>query len=122
MVKILVVDDDRDSRDSLAEILETSSYQVDSAANGKEALAKLAGGGYELVITDIFMPEMHGYELVRRMHQIYRETPVIVFTGGGPGSTRLDLYLESVRTFGAVGFQKPLDYPLFLKSVAALVG
>src|SRR5581483_10388336 len=62
---ILVVDDDEDVRSFLETILEMDGYQVQTAADGKEALAKVQARAPDLVITDLMMPESGGYEVLR---------------------------------------------------------
>jgi len=62
---ILVVDDDEDVRSFLETILEMDGYQVQTAADGKEALAKVQARAPDLVITDLMMPEAGGWEVLR---------------------------------------------------------
>lgn len=78
---ILVVDDEPAVLRVVEEILGTSGYLVDTAANGKEALAALQVHPYDLVLTDMMMPEMGGMELMQYLQVHHPETLVIVFTG-----------------------------------------
>ena len=68
MATILVADDNRANRDAMAALLETAGHRVVSAANGREALERAREHRPELVISDVLMPEMDGYELARRLH------------------------------------------------------
>jgi putative two-component system response regulator len=68
-MRALIVDDDELSLDLLRDVLHELGYEVDCAANGREALAKLAGGQIHLVITDWEMPEMNGLELCRAIRE-----------------------------------------------------
>ena len=80
LVKVLVVDDDSLVRDLLCEILTEEGYSVDSASNGIEALEKLEAGRFDLVTSDIEMPEMTGIELAREMRSI-SSPPLILMSG-----------------------------------------
>ncbi len=78
--RVLVVDDSITTRTMEKNILEAHQYEVEVAISGVEALAKLDAGHYDLVVTDIEMPEMDGFELTRQMRQDERtaQLPVVV--------------------------------------------
>jgi CheY-like chemotaxis protein len=67
--RILLVEDHTASRTTLAILLETSGYDVDTAANGREAVELLARHGYDVVVSDIQMPAMDGVELYRHIQR-----------------------------------------------------
>jgi diguanylate cyclase (GGDEF)-like protein len=67
MATILVADDNRANREALAALLDTAGHRVVSAANGREALERAREHRPDLVISDVLMPEMDGYELARRL-------------------------------------------------------
>ena len=78
--RILVVDDHEQIRASISEILLLQGYEVQTAINGKDALDKVSGFQPDLIVTDILMPDMDGYELLMKKwtdQQIY-EIPIIV--------------------------------------------
>jgi DNA-binding NarL/FixJ family response regulator len=79
---ILVVDDDLGTRLSISDYLELSGYSVITAIDGQEALAMIQEYHPDLMVTDIVMPRINGYELVRRVRQIpeFRLLPVILLT------------------------------------------
>ncbi|MBE9094992.1 response regulator transcription factor [Tychonema sp. LEGE 07203] len=79
---ILVADDDFATRLSITDYLEITGYSVISAENGKEALGLVEEFGPHLIVTDITMPEMDGYEFVRRVRTrpAFRLLPVIFLT------------------------------------------
>jgi DNA-binding response OmpR family regulator len=81
-MKVLIAEDDRDSRELLAWMLQKLGYQVVSAANGKEAWDAFRKGRFRLVISDVLMPEIDGLELCRRirMHKQSKYTYIIVIT------------------------------------------
>ncbi len=81
--RILVVDDDESLRWVTQAQLQQSGYQVDAAANGKEALAKVQETPPDLVITDLMMPGMSGVELLKKIRADYPEIIVILVTAFG---------------------------------------
>ena len=81
--RILVVDDDESLRWVTQAQLQQSGYQVDAAANGKEALAKIQETPPDLVITDLMMPGMSGVELLKSIRADYPEIIVILVTAFG---------------------------------------
>jgi DNA-binding NarL/FixJ family response regulator len=99
---ILVVDDDLGTRLSISDYLELSGYSVITADDGQEALAMVEEYHPDLMVTDIVMPRMNGYELVRRVRQQpgFRLLPVILLTARTKTQERIlgyqsgcDLYL-----------------------------
>lgn len=79
--KILIVDDEPVVIKSCERILSPEGYAVDTALNGKEAIGKMGKNGFDLVITDINMPDMDGIELLRWIRNSKPETGVVVITG-----------------------------------------
>jgi DNA-binding NarL/FixJ family response regulator len=99
---ILVVDDDLGTRLSISDYLELSGYSVIAADDGEQALTMVEQHHPDLIVTDIVMPRMNGYELVRRVRQqpIFRLLPVILLTARTKTQERIlgyqsgcDLYL-----------------------------
>ena len=80
---ILVVDDEKNIREGLAEALGIEGYKVLTAADGDEAWNSVEAGGIDLVITDLRMPKLSGGELLRKVAGRYPGLPVIVLTGHG---------------------------------------
>lgn len=79
-MRILVVDDEKAMVKALIDNLECEGYEVDSAGGGENALACLAAKKYSLVILDVMMPDIDGFEVVQRMHDSGNKTPVIFLT------------------------------------------
>jgi two-component system response regulator MprA len=80
-VKILVVDDERAVRDALRRALELQGYEVDLAADGEEALARLGADGHpDAVVLDILMPGIDGLEVCRRIRRSGDSVPVLMLT------------------------------------------
>jgi putative two-component system response regulator len=80
--KILVVDDRPENNELLAAHLVPQGYEIVKAANGEEALGKLSGNQIDLILLDVMMPGMDGFEVTRRIRQdnIYRLLPIILVT------------------------------------------
>jgi DNA-binding NtrC family response regulator len=81
--KILVVDDDKALADNLVEYLSKLGYQAAPAYGGREALTMFEQGDFQLVITDLKMPEMDGMELLEAVKALDRRVVVMVITGYG---------------------------------------
>ncbi len=110
MAKILVIDDERAIRNTLKEILEFEGYTVEVAENGRIGLERALSNAFDLIFTDIKMPEMDGMEFLQAYRegmaqQNSEEAPIVVITGHGS----VDTAVESLKG-GAFDFiQKPLD-------------
>lgn len=81
--KILVVDDEPGVRDMLADALRMQGYFTDVAGDGHAALREIHEGSFDLVISDVNMPKLNGFELLVRMRATGNETPVILLTARG---------------------------------------
>ncbi len=81
MIRILLAEDDDVMRQYLARALERSGYAVTSVDRGTAALALLEAGAFDLLLTDIVMPEMDGIELAQRCAEIAPDTRVMFITG-----------------------------------------
>ena len=80
MFKILIAEDDSELRQLFSHVLIKNGYSVTGVCNGKEALDALDKGYYELIISDIMMPEMDGYELVSSLRTAGYSIPVMMIT------------------------------------------
>jgi len=78
-MKVLVVDDEKLIREVIKEYLLLEKYQVDEACNGKEAVMKVNSGDYDLIIMDIMMPEMDGYQACKTIKTI-KDIPFIMLS------------------------------------------
>ena len=80
MLKILIVEDDRELRQLFSHVLIKNGYTAEGVSNGKEALDALEKDYYDLIISDIMMPVMDGYELVSSLRRAGINTPVMMIT------------------------------------------
>ncbi len=105
MAKILVIDDERSIRNTLKEVLEYESHQVEVAADGLEGLEAFKKGGFDVVLCDIKMPNMDGMEVLEKLFETSSDTPVVMVSGHG----NIDTAVEAIKK-GAFDFiEKPLD-------------
>jgi CheY-like chemotaxis protein len=90
--KILIVDDDEMVLMALDELLKPEGYQVRAVSSGREALKRLDEEQYDLLMLDIIMPEMDGFELCRRIREKedYKETPVVFLTAKSRAQDKKD--------------------------------
>lgn len=80
MKKILVIEDTEEIREEIASILEMEAYEVFQAPNGLLGLQVLAEREVDLVMTDMLMPEMNGFQFLEKMKENKNPTPVIVLS------------------------------------------
>ncbi|MGN0518593.1 MAG: response regulator transcription factor [Acutalibacteraceae bacterium] len=80
MLKILIAEDDRELRQLFSHVLMKNGYTVKGVSNGKEALDAMDNDYYDLIISDIMMPVMDGYEFVRQLRDVGNTTPVMMIT------------------------------------------
>jgi CheY-like chemotaxis protein len=116
--RILIVDDVEDNLFLLEAILSEEGYQVDSAKNGKEALAKIEASPPDLVLLDAMMPGMDGYEVTRRIRQNKKLPflPVLLITAYESANIPQGLDL------GANDFiRKPIDYEELMARIKAFL-
>ncbi|WP_041445043.1 response regulator transcription factor [Syntrophobotulus glycolicus] len=83
MSKIMIVDDDPNIRELVLALLHRSGFAACEAADGREALQKMLNDNPDLVIIDVMMPNMDGFELCRHLRRYYENLPVIMLTAKG---------------------------------------
>lgn len=105
MASLLIADDEKNILSGLRLAFEDEGYTVITASDGKEAWEKLQKNIVDLVITDLRMPEMDGYELLKRISSSYPTLPVIVLTGHGTIETAVETMRDGAIDF----FTKPVD-------------
>ena len=106
MAKILVIDDDPRVLSVICRLLESEGHTVTRAENGREALERYTGDPADLVISDIYMPELDGIELLTRLRERFPEAKLVAMSGGG--SISAHHMLDAAQALGAVGIvEKP---------------
>jgi CheY-like chemotaxis protein len=114
--RVLLVEDDDDNRELMADVLEASGWEVVSAATGQEGLKALAEQAVDVVLTDVGMPGMGGLEVARAAKAIAPGVPVVVVTGW---ADREDVAHARGREVDAV-LVKPVDPDVLLGTVGEL--
>lgn len=104
MAKILVIDDERAIRNTLKEILEFEGYEIALAENGKQGLDMALTTEFDLIYTDIKMPEMDGIELLETLHAKV-SAPIVMISGHGNIETAVEALKKGAWDF----IEKPLD-------------
>jgi len=99
MARILLVDDEEIVRRLFAEVLEIDHHEVTTAGDGNAALAAVAHGTFDLVITDLVMPDREGLETIIAMRHQQPDLPIIAMSGGGRGNAAD--YLDLAAKLGA---------------------
>lgn len=120
MPKVLIIDDEKDIRAVLKDMLGMSGYDVDTAEDGRKAKELYDKTDYDVVITDIIMPEQDGFEVIldyRNKNQLDR---IIAISGGGRTSS--EDYLNIASHFGVSSiFSKPPNYKDLIAKVDEIV-
>jgi CheY-like chemotaxis protein len=104
--RILLVDDNEDARVTVARILDMAGYSVTQAPNAKVATAMLKEQRPDLVITDIYMPEGDGFEMLNALRDQALSIPVIAMSGGG-----VQQGMDVLAIAGRLGAKKVLYKP-----------
>jgi len=120
MPHILVIDDEVQIREVLRTVLERVGYTVSEASNGLEGLTIFAGGGIDLVVTDIIMPEKGGIDTIMDLRRDFPKSKIIAISGGGMCGevSYLDMAI-GVGADRAIG--KPFVLDDFLAAVEELI-
>ena len=106
LLKILIVDDESSQRTGLAGMVKAWGMQAETATDGADALEKLETYAADVVVTDLNMPRMDGYELMKTMREEGNGTPVVVVTAFG----NVDTAVRTVHEMGAYWFlEKPVQ-------------
>ncbi len=112
-IRILLVDDEPRFCESLAEILSSSGYLVTSAQTGKEAVQLLSENVFDLLLLDIVLPDMPGYQIIDSQKEKNFGIPAIMLTG----YASMETAIESLRKGAYDYLKKPIDHELLFKTI-----
>lgn len=113
--RILLVEDDPDSLELMAQIVEAAGYQVERAATGFQALEKAAGGSFDLVLLDVMLPGVDGFEVCHRLRRdpATARLPIILISAKGRE--------EDIETGNRVGANAYLRKPISRADLLAAI-
>lgn len=117
MFRILVVDDDKNVRYVMRELLELENYTVFTAENGEKALELMLDTHVDLAIVDIMMPKMDGYEFTKELRTFNPELPVLMVSAKQLPEDRKRGFLSGIDDY----MSKPLDNEELLLHIKALL-
>lgn len=120
MTKILLIDDELRIRQSMSQILSNHGYHVVAAEDGAMGLAYLRTMQFDLVITDILMPNLDGLDVLNYISTMKQKVPVIAMSGGGPNLTTTQA-LKISQTRANLVMPKPVDNVKLLESIKQLL-
>lgn len=111
--KVLIVDDDTDSLTLQQTIIQKLGYYTQKAINGLDAIKMIKQDKPDLLLLDIFMPEMDGFETIKYIKEKFNDIPIIVVTAGGNHS------IKKIKDLGILFYiQKPIEPNKLQKEIA----
>jgi DNA-binding response OmpR family regulator len=127
MKRILIIEDDAWERELFKDVLEHAGYEVLEAPDGKVGMRLFRQNHCDLVITDIYMPEKDGLEIILELKRHFLMLPIIAVSGGGKrlpwlGSFGTEFVLQAAEGLGADRtLQKPVEVQKLLATVEELL-
>ncbi len=119
-VKALVADDAGDLQELIACWLEDAGHQVRRASNGREIMQLIREEVFDLLVTDILMPDGDGWDAIAEVHRLWPDTRIIAMSGGSREMPP-NAVLRAARAAGAIAvLQKPFNRAAFMEAVAAV--
>lgn len=111
--KILLVEDNELNFEIAKTVLEEAGFRVDGASNGKEAVDKASDNTYDVILMDIQMPIMDGYEATKELRKLGNRTPIIAMTANA--------FSEDRKKAKEVGMDGYISKPIDVKSLASTI-
>jgi DNA-binding NtrC family response regulator len=111
--KVLIVDDEKEFSDVLAERMESRGFDVDTVESGMEALERVQEKNYDAIVLDLAMPKMDGIETLRKLLEANADLQIILLTG----HATMDKAIEAVKTGAAEFLEKPADINMLVDKI-----
>jgi len=120
VARVLLVEDNAMNRDMLSRRLARRGYEVDWAGSGEEGVAKAGSGGYDVILMDLSLPGMGGWEATRRIRaaETARPVPIVALTAHAMAGDRGDALEAGCNDYDT----KPVDLDRLLGKIQALLG
>lgn len=117
--RILIVEDEEDIAETTKQIVETAGYKADIAKDGLEAIDKIYKKKYHLLLLDIVLPELNGYQICRilKSEAKYKDIPIIMLTAKTPRSNKF----RGIETGADEYLTKPYDSNQLIKKIKELL-
>ncbi len=115
--RILIVDDDDEIRELLEFDIAQSGYFVDTASDGKEGLTKVLNNSYDLVVLDVMMPKMNGFDVCKNIRQAKLSIPILMLTAKGTIGDKTDGFESGADDY----LVKPFDIQEVLLRIRVLL-
>ncbi|MEI8377924.1 MAG: response regulator transcription factor [bacterium] len=117
MSRLLIVDDDKEIQELLKVDLQLSGYLVDTASDGQEGLAMALKSAYDLILLDVMMPKMDGFEVCQNIRKVNKEIPILLLTAKGAIEDKVVGFENGADDY----LVKPFDIQELLVRVRALL-
>jgi CheY-like chemotaxis protein len=121
IARILVIDDDELLRQTVTTMLRSGGHEVVQAADGEDGLRRFGTNSIDLVLCDVFMPQMEGLETVRELRRLSPALPIISMTGSIPSAETGRLDPDFLRMSNEFGATRTLAKPFGTQTLLALV-
>lgn len=119
MARILLIDDVDVVRLVIRKMLARSGHEVEEASDGIAGIERLQSGGFDLVITDIWMPALDGVTFLRKARELSPGLPIIAISGGAPRSSATQTLEEAAAMGANAVLMKPVDREELEQALAA---
>lgn len=121
MASILVIDDEVALLKGLERALKTRGHTVVTETTGERAISNLSENEYDLIVLDLILPDLDGFEVLQRIENFPNRPKILVFSGGGPFGSP-EVLLRAARQLGANAvLEKPVSLKDFLAQVDDLL-
>jgi CheY-like chemotaxis protein len=118
---ILVVDDEAELRDLVSRVLIDAGYKVVCAADGQEASRALSRAAFDLILTDVIMPEKDGMQVISEARRMRPDMRIVAMSGGG--HLARDQYLKMAKALGAHAvLEKPFGTEVLVETIHSVLG